>query len=114
MADLDGTTGIAGGSHHCAAVAGIIGFTKSVAREVAMQGIPVSAIVPRYIDTPLLDLAGEGRATQVAFIGGRTLLGGWAKRARSRRRRSSSRAPARATSPGRCCHRTAARWSERS
>jgi 3-oxoacyl-[acyl-carrier protein] reductase len=75
MADLDGTTGIAGGSHHCAAKAGVIGFIKSVAREVAMQGIPVSAIVPRYIDTPLLDLAGEGRATQVAFIAGRTLLG---------------------------------------
>ena len=50
-----GAMGNAGQSNYAAAKAGIIGFTKSLAREVGVRGITVNAIAPGFIKTDMTD-----------------------------------------------------------
>ena len=54
-----GAMGNAGQSNYAAAKAGIIGFTKSLAREVGVRGITVNAIAPGFIKTDMTDALSE-------------------------------------------------------
>jgi len=48
-----GTTGNAGQANYAAAKAGVIGFTKSLAKEVGSRNITVNAVAPGFIDTDM-------------------------------------------------------------
>ncbi|MGI9305467.1 MAG: 3-oxoacyl-ACP reductase FabG [Gammaproteobacteria bacterium] len=53
IASVVGLTGNAGQSNYAAAKAGMIGFTKSLAREVGSRGITANTIAPGFIDTDM-------------------------------------------------------------
>jgi 3-oxoacyl-[acyl-carrier protein] reductase len=56
IASVVGLTGNAGQSNYAASKAGIIGFTKSIAREYASRGITANAIAPGFIDTSMTEI----------------------------------------------------------
>jgi 3-oxoacyl-[acyl-carrier protein] reductase len=53
ISSVVGITGNAGQTNYAAAKAGIIGLTKSAARELAARGVTVNAVAPGYIVTPM-------------------------------------------------------------
>ncbi len=58
-----------GQANYCAAKAGLIGFTKSLAREVASRQITVNAVAPGFIDTEMTQAVAEGaRAKMTSLI----------------------------------------------
>ncbi len=66
ISSIVGLIGNAGQSNYCAAKAGLIGLTKSLARELGARGVRVNAIAPGYIETDMTDVMNETQ--KKAFI----------------------------------------------
>ncbi len=59
ISSVVGVIGNAGQSNYAASKAGVIGFTKSIAKEVASRGITVNAIAPGFIQSDMTDVLSE-------------------------------------------------------
>jgi 3-oxoacyl-[acyl-carrier protein] reductase len=69
MTSVVGIAGNAGQTNYSASKAGLIGFTKSLAREVAPRNITVNAVAPGYVPTDMTDvLSDEIKAATVKAI----------------------------------------------
>ncbi len=69
IASVIGLTGNPGQSNYAAAKAGIIGFSKSLAREVGSRNITVNVIAPGFIDTDMTRvLSDEQRAAMLSQV----------------------------------------------
>jgi 3-oxoacyl-[acyl-carrier protein] reductase len=66
ISSVVGRIGNAGQSNYSAAKAGILGFTRSVAREAAPRGITVNAVAPGFIDTEMT--AGLSQKVKDGFL----------------------------------------------
>lgn len=67
ITSIVGVTGNPGQANYCASKAGMIGFTKSVAQEVASRGITANCIAPGFIASPMTDVLPE--AQKEALLG---------------------------------------------
>ena len=76
LSSVAGLTGLENVPHYSAAKAGILGFTRAVAREVGSRKIRVNAICPGFIDTPMTQPMSD--LMRKAVIG-RTPLGRYAE-----------------------------------
>jgi 3-oxoacyl-[acyl-carrier protein] reductase len=60
-----GVTGNPGQVNYAASKAGMIGFSKALAQEVATRGITVNCVAPGFIDSPMTDALNEQQKSQI-------------------------------------------------
>lgn len=65
IASVVGMIGNAGQANYASAKAGIIGFTKSIAKEVGSRGITVNAIAPGYIQTKMTEQLNDAQRQEM-------------------------------------------------
>ena len=63
MSSIIGETGNAGQSSYAASKAGIIGFTKSIAKEIGSRNIRCNAVAPGFVETDMTSYLKEGEAS---------------------------------------------------
>jgi 3-oxoacyl-[acyl-carrier protein] reductase len=61
VSSIVGVTGNPGQTNYAASKAGMIGFSKSLAQEVASRGVTVNSVAPGFIETPMTDDLNEGQ-----------------------------------------------------
>jgi 3-oxoacyl-[acyl-carrier protein] reductase len=66
ITSIVGQTGQAGQANYAASKAGLIGLTKSLARELASRGITVNAVAPGFIETPMTHVLTEDQKAGIA------------------------------------------------
>ncbi len=66
IASVVGAMGNAGQTNYAAAKAGIVGFTKSLAREVGSRNITINAIAPGFIETDMTNILSEEQIVAVS------------------------------------------------
>jgi 3-oxoacyl-[acyl-carrier protein] reductase len=66
VSSVAGLVGNPGQANYAAAKAGMIGFTKSIAKEVASRNITANVIAPGFVDTEMTASLTEGQKQQIA------------------------------------------------
>ncbi len=66
IGSIVGATGNPGQANYCAAKAGLVGLTKSLAQEIASRNITVNLIAPGFIATPMTDALNEAQKSALA------------------------------------------------
>jgi 3-oxoacyl-[acyl-carrier protein] reductase len=65
VTSVSGQTGVAGQTNYCASKAGIIGFSRSLAKEVAKLAIRVNCVAPGYIETDMTKKMNEKHIDEI-------------------------------------------------
>ncbi len=68
ISSISGVVGNPGQANYCAAKAGVIGITKSLAKELGSRGITVNAVAPGYINTDMTAVLREDLKEKVAEL----------------------------------------------
>jgi len=66
VTSISGEMGNAGQTNYAAAKAGVIGFSKSLAREIASRNVTVNCVAPGFIETDMTRALAEAQRTQAA------------------------------------------------
>jgi 3-oxoacyl-[acyl-carrier protein] reductase len=65
ITSIVGVTGNPGQTNYAASKAGMIGFSKALAQEVASRGITVNCVAPGFIESPMTDALTEAQKGQI-------------------------------------------------
>lgn len=75
VASISGVIGAMGQANYCASKFGVVGLTKSVAKEYAYKNVRVNAVAPGYIETDMVKKMGKSMDDMMKKLGGMQRIG---------------------------------------